>query len=92
MNGDPIIAYVKFVDGARRAASLEASGRQYVLDDEGERSTAFGIRHRKNAGGLPSLPIKSFLRQWLRKDNKFMRWQSFSPKRLPGSASERSTD
>jgi hypothetical protein len=37
MNGDPIIAYVKFVDGARRAVYLEASGKQYVVDDEGEK-------------------------------------------------------
>jgi hypothetical protein len=37
MNGDPIIAYVKFTDGARRAVYLEASGKQYVVDDWGEK-------------------------------------------------------
>jgi hypothetical protein len=37
MNGDPIIAHVLFTDGARRAVYLEASGKQYVLDDEGEK-------------------------------------------------------
>jgi hypothetical protein len=33
MNGDPIIAYVKFTDGAKRPVYLEASGKQYVVDD-----------------------------------------------------------
>jgi hypothetical protein len=28
--GDPILAYVLFVDGARRPVYLEASGKQYV--------------------------------------------------------------
>jgi hypothetical protein len=37
MNGDPIIARVLFADGARRAVYLEASGKQYVIDDEGEK-------------------------------------------------------
>ena len=37
MNGDPIIAHVLFTDGARRAVHQEASGKQYVLDDEGEK-------------------------------------------------------
>jgi len=37
MNGDPIIAYVRFVDGARRPVYLEAGGKQYVFDDEGEK-------------------------------------------------------
>jgi hypothetical protein len=37
MNGNPIIAHVLFTDGARRAVYQEASGKQYVLDDEGEK-------------------------------------------------------
>jgi hypothetical protein len=37
MNGDPIIAYVLFTDGATRAVYLEAGCKQYVLDDWGEK-------------------------------------------------------
>jgi hypothetical protein len=34
---DPIIAYTWFTDGVKRAVYLEASGKQYVLDEEGEK-------------------------------------------------------
>jgi len=34
---DPIIAYLTFVDGARRPVFEQPDGRQYVLDDDGER-------------------------------------------------------
>jgi hypothetical protein len=34
---DPIIAYVLFTDGAKRPVYQEPGGKQYVIDDEGEK-------------------------------------------------------
>jgi hypothetical protein len=34
---DPIVAYVLFTDGAKRPVYQEPSGKQYVIDDEGEK-------------------------------------------------------
>jgi hypothetical protein len=33
---DPLIARVRFVDGAERSVFEDLDGRQYVLDDDGE--------------------------------------------------------
>ena len=52
MNADPIIAHVVFVDGARRPVYLEASDKQYFIDDEGEKV------HGVASGGLiTKIPI-----------------------------------
>jgi hypothetical protein len=34
---NPIIAFVLFTDGAKRPVYQEPSGKQYVIDDEGEK-------------------------------------------------------
>ncbi len=34
---DPIVAYILFTDGAKRPVYQEPSGKQYVIDDEGEK-------------------------------------------------------
>ncbi|MBM4071394.1 MAG: hypothetical protein FJ271_21020 [Planctomycetes bacterium] len=34
---DPIVAHVWFTDGAKRAVYRESSGRQYILDDDGDK-------------------------------------------------------
>jgi hypothetical protein len=34
---DPVIAHVGFVDGVSRAVFEQLDGRQYVLDDDGDR-------------------------------------------------------
>lgn len=38
---DPIIAYADFLDGIRRAVFEEPGGRQYVIDNDGEK--AYGV-------------------------------------------------
>jgi hypothetical protein len=34
---DPIVAYLLFTDGAKRPVYQEPSGKQYMIDDEGDR-------------------------------------------------------
>jgi hypothetical protein len=33
---DEVVAYVEFADGQRRPVYQDATGRQYVVDDDGE--------------------------------------------------------
>jgi hypothetical protein len=51
---DPVIAHVDFVDGVSRAVFEQLDGRQYVLDDAGDR--VYGVWY------IPAHPRQIVLR------------------------------
>jgi hypothetical protein len=51
---DPIIAHVNFTDGTRRPVFEQLDGRQYVLEEEGDR--VYGVWYIQPDGGV-DLPV-----------------------------------